>query len=129
MINDYCNKGEALTSPCVGQRPTPIDQHPYQALKGRHHGMGNGCRPFRACEMGWFFSRRALPCAGGWRPFRACGHGQNHAHLAHCLNHDLHDLRIGRMFMDNHVHHLNHIKITVQTNLLPLQRRNKTIAK
>ena len=67
------NKGEALTSPCVGQRPTPINQHPYQALKGRHHGMGNGCRPFRAY-----------------------GTGQNHAH------------------------HSNHPKITVQTTSLNL---------
>ncbi|MCL2041216.1 MAG: fibrobacter succinogenes major paralogous domain-containing protein [Bacteroidales bacterium] len=33
-----------------------------------------------------------------------------------CLNHDFHDLRIDRIFMQsNHAHHLNHIKITVQT--------------
>jgi len=49
------NKGEALTSNCVGQRPTLIKQHPYQALKGRNQGMGYGWRPFRAYGMEGIF--------------------------------------------------------------------------
>ena len=60
-------------------------------LKGHHHGMGCGFRPFRVYRIGWIFYRRALPYARLFRPFRACGHG------------------------NNHINHLNHPKITVQT--------------
>jgi len=70
-------KGEALISNCVGRRPTLLNQHPYQALKGRHHGMGYGCRPFRAYGVGGIFIVGRCPTQGGCRPFRAYGVGWN----------------------------------------------------
>ena len=37
---------------------------PFEALKGRYHGMGYGYRPFRAYRIGWIFAVGRCPTQG-----------------------------------------------------------------
>ena len=54
--------------------------------------------------------------------------GGTELHREKCPNHDFHDLRISRMCMSHHIHHSNHIKITVQTKAAKDAIRGKKVS-